>query len=85
MLQPAITPKFDWDTHKFRCAQCPLLGVKRTCSFALQMSAFDPKRTFQSGRLMFVLDERRADCSQLRKRLHNSKALVALHFAAAVI
>ena len=24
---------------------CPLLGVKRTCRFALQMSAFDPKRT----------------------------------------
>ena len=34
-----------------------LLGVKRTCRFALQMSAFDPKRTlaprpnpFQSDR-----------------------------------
>jgi hypothetical protein len=24
---------------------CPLLGVKRTYSFALHMSAFDPKRT----------------------------------------
>ena len=24
---------------------CPLLGVKRTCRFAPQMSAFDPKRT----------------------------------------
>ena len=24
---------------------CPLLGVKRTCRFALQMSAYDPKRT----------------------------------------
>ena len=24
---------------------CPLLGVKRTCAFALQMSAYDPKRT----------------------------------------
>jgi hypothetical protein len=24
---------------------CPLSGVKRTCLFALQMSAFDPKRT----------------------------------------
>ena len=24
---------------------CPLSGVKRTCPFALQMSAFDPKRT----------------------------------------
>jgi hypothetical protein len=25
-----------------------LLGVKQTCRFALQMSAYDPKRTFQS-------------------------------------
>ena len=25
--------------------QCPLSGVKRTCHFALQMSAYDPKRT----------------------------------------
>ena len=25
--------------------ECPLLGVKRTCRFALQMSAYDPKRT----------------------------------------
>ena len=24
---------------------CPLSGVKRTCRFALHMSAFDPKRT----------------------------------------
>ena len=28
-------------------AQCPLSGVKRTCRFALQMSAFDPKRTLR--------------------------------------
>src|SRR5262245_51168557 len=27
---------------------CLLLGVKRTCRFALQMSAFDPKRTSAS-------------------------------------
>jgi hypothetical protein len=27
-------------------AKCPLLGVKRTCLFALHMSAYDPKRTF---------------------------------------
>src|SRR5262245_54554226 len=26
---------------------CPLSGVKRTCRFALQMSAFDPKRTWR--------------------------------------
>src|SRR5262249_38508442 len=25
--------------------KCPLLGVKRTCLFALHMSAYDPKRT----------------------------------------
>ena len=25
------------------------IGGKRTCRFALQMSAFDPKRTFQSN------------------------------------
>jgi hypothetical protein len=25
--------------------ECPLSGVKRTCPFALQMSAYDPKRT----------------------------------------
>ena len=35
-------------THgtKQTCCKCPLLGVKRTCHFALQMSAYDPKRTF---------------------------------------
>src|SRR5262245_32886222 len=27
-------------------SSCPLLGVKRTSLFAVQMSAFDPKRTF---------------------------------------
>ena len=27
------------------CTACPLLGVKRTCLCALQMSAYDPKRT----------------------------------------
>ena len=26
-------------------AECPLLGVKRTCRFAVRTSAFDPKRT----------------------------------------
>ena len=28
------------------CCECPLSGVKQTCHFALQMSAFDPKRTW---------------------------------------
>ena len=27
-------------------SECPLSGVKRTCLFAMQMSAFDPKRTW---------------------------------------
>ena len=30
--------------------QCPLLGVKRTLVGGAAMSAFDPKRTFQSAR-----------------------------------
>ena len=30
---------------KIRPVPCPLSGVKRTCRFALHMSAFDPKRT----------------------------------------
>ena len=33
-------------TLRYRTCECPLLGVKRTWLFALQMSAFDPKRTF---------------------------------------
>jgi len=28
--------------------RCPLSGIKRTWASALQMSAFDPKRTFTS-------------------------------------
>ena len=31
-------------TKSVHC-ECPLLGVKRTCHFALHMSAYDPKRT----------------------------------------
>jgi len=30
---------------KIICSQCPLSGVKRTWPIALQMSAYDPKRT----------------------------------------
>jgi len=32
--------------HQSRLAECPLLGVKRTSPTSVQMSAFDPKRTF---------------------------------------
>ncbi len=31
--------------HPYLQRTCPLSGVKRTCRFALHMSAFDPKRT----------------------------------------
>ena len=36
-----------WHKADIRCVHCtcPLLGVKRTWRFALQMSAYDPKRT----------------------------------------
>ena len=37
----AIGPKQTSLVHR----TCPLLGVKRTCHFALHMSAYDPKRT----------------------------------------
>jgi hypothetical protein len=36
---------------KCKSHQMSLLGVKRTCLFALHMSAFDPKRTQAHGRL----------------------------------
>jgi len=31
-----------------------LLGVKRTSLFAMHLSAFDPKRTFDSGTLISI-------------------------------
>src|SRR5262249_45033937 len=31
--------------HRLLHCACPLPGVKRTCRFALHMSAYDPKRT----------------------------------------
>ena len=36
--------------HRLVHCTCPLLGVKRTCLFAPQMSAFDPKRTLAAHR-----------------------------------
>jgi hypothetical protein len=46
--QPIIAPA------KCHSAKCPLSGAKRTCLFALQMSAYDPKQkygeTFQVSR-----------------------------------
>ena len=38
-------PLLSQSGHSNRRHECPLSGVKRTCRFALQMSAFDPKRT----------------------------------------
>ena len=31
------------------------MGVKRTCRYALQMSAFDPKRTFVNPSMQAIL------------------------------
>src|SRR5215510_12048591 len=38
--------------------KCPLLGEKRTCRFALHMSAFDPKRTLAAEEVTLVFDLR---------------------------
>src|SRR5262249_29690262 len=35
--------------HRLVHCTCPLSGVKRTCLFALHLSAFDPKRTLTSS------------------------------------
>src|SRR5262245_64779812 len=35
--------------HRLLHCTCPLSGVKRTCPFALHMSAYDPKRTCPTG------------------------------------
>ena len=42
MIMSAIGTK---RTYELVHCTCLLLGVKRTCHFALQMSAYDPKRT----------------------------------------
>ena len=43
---PVAIRKADIRFERSRTADlCPLLGVKRTCHFALHMSAYDPKRT----------------------------------------
>ena len=36
--------------------QCPLLGVKRTCHFAPQMSAYNPKRTWAPFKRLISAD-----------------------------
>jgi hypothetical protein len=37
---------------------CPLSGAKRTCRFALQMSAYDPKRTLDAFLFNDLIRER---------------------------
>jgi hypothetical protein len=41
----ALRPLLAQSGHPSRAAECPLLGVKRTCRLRNAMSAFDPKRT----------------------------------------
>src|SRR5262249_22184134 len=38
-----------WTEKRHYADECLLLGVKRTWPIAVQMSAFDPKRTFRDG------------------------------------
>src|SRR5262249_19026848 len=40
-----MSPLLAQSGHFYLHRKCPLSGVKRTCPFALHMSAFDPKRT----------------------------------------
>jgi hypothetical protein len=40
--------------HELMHRTCPLSGVKRTCPFALHMSANDPKRTLATPFLVLV-------------------------------
>ena len=47
--QAARCPLLAQSGHRLVHCTCPLSGAKRTCRFALHMSAFDPKRTFQKG------------------------------------
>jgi hypothetical protein len=41
-----LSPLLALSGHRLVHCTCPLLGVKRTSTCALQMSAFDPKRTY---------------------------------------
>ena len=62
---------------ELRCT-CPLLGVKRTCRFALQMSAIDPKRTSLGGPDTVLLASgaamRRRSKTELAKQLKRNAA-----------
>ena len=44
----ASCPLLAQSGHELVQRTCPLSGVKRTCPFAAHMSAFDPKRIFNS-------------------------------------
>ena len=58
---PVAIRKADIRFERSRTADlCPLLGVERTSRFALQMSAFDPKRTSLPHRKISANDPKRA-------------------------
>ena len=40
-----------------RCCTCPLLGIKRTCRFALRVSALGPKADIPGGSLLHEIDD----------------------------
>src|SRR5215475_10158557 len=49
---PAGCPLLAHSRHALVQCTCPLSGVKRTFAFAPQMSAYDPKRTFETPTAM---------------------------------
>src|SRR5262249_17640062 len=62
-----MSPLLAQSRHRWLHCECPLLGVKRTCRFALHMSAFDPKRTlFRSA--MVCIPVRCAPEAVMRRR-----------------
>src|SRR5215831_4433110 len=58
-MSPLLAQSRHWVVH----CTCLLSGVKRTCRFSTHMSAFDPKRTFNSHWLCFGVRPRRLRCT----------------------
>ena len=63
---------------------CPLLGVKRTCRFALHMSAFDPKRTSIGDQLRMSEPPIGRGLPQNRRRLRSGSELPNANLVTAI-
>jgi len=75
-----------WSTKNVSLTFCgspllrSLLGVKRTCPFALHMSAFDPKQTWRLHREMSAGSKIGADALEFSLAQLNSGRFHALRF-----